>query len=65
MNLSLGTKALIVTICALLSIIVGIVAGLLSHSPGSPINAALLYGGGAFVGFMTLCMVVLSSLGVL
>ncbi|MGW4345582.1 hypothetical protein ACWEL8_10975 [Streptomyces sp. NPDC004690] len=65
MNLSLGVKLLIVVICALISVIVGMVAGFLSHSPGSPVGQAVLYGGGAFAGCLLLCLAVLSALSVL
>ena len=65
MNLSLGVKVLVVITCALFSVIIAIVAGLLSHAPGSPISEAVLFGGGVFTGCMILCMTVLTSLGVL
>jgi hypothetical protein len=64
--LSFGVKVLIVVICALISVIVAMVAGFLSRSsPGSPAGHAVLYGGGAFAGCLLLCLAVLSSLGVL
>ncbi|MEU2616612.1 hypothetical protein ABZ642_00380 [Streptomyces sp. NPDC007157] len=65
MNLSFGVKVLVVVICVLFSVIVAIVAGLISHSPGSAIGQAVLYGGGAFAGCLLLCLAVLSALGVL
>ncbi|MET9085325.1 hypothetical protein ABZX77_26160 [Streptomyces sp. NPDC004237] len=65
MNLSLGVKVLIVVICALVSVIAGIVAGLLKHTPATPKAPAILFGGGAFGGALTLCLLVMSSLGVL
>ncbi|MFE2267137.1 hypothetical protein [Streptomyces griseosporeus] len=65
MNLPLSVKALIVVICALISVIVGIVAGVISHKPPAPKGPAFLYGGGVFSGSLTLCLVVLTSLGVL
>ncbi|MGW4437039.1 hypothetical protein ACWELO_14950 [Streptomyces sp. NPDC004596] len=65
MNLSLGVKALIIVICALVSVIVGIVAGLIHHKPSAPKGQAFLYGSGVFGGSLTLCMLVLTSLGVL
>ncbi|WP_314412503.1 hypothetical protein [Streptomyces sp. DSM 40484] len=64
MNLSLGVKMLIFVICALLSVIVGIVAGLIHHKPATPKGPAFLYGGGVFGGSLTLCTLVLSALGV-
>ncbi|GAA2246476.1 hypothetical protein GCM10010145_11880 [Streptomyces ruber] len=65
MNLTLGVKVLIVVICALVSVIVGMVAGLIKHTPASPKGHAFLYGGGVFGGSLTLCLVVMTSLGVL
>ncbi|MEU2980581.1 hypothetical protein ABZ678_27415 [Streptomyces hirsutus] len=65
MNLSLGVKLLILVICFLLSVIVGIVAGLIHHKPTTPKGPAFLYGGGVFGGSLTLCLVVLTALGVL
>lgn len=65
MNLSLGVKLLIFMICFLLSVIIGIVAGLIHHKPTTPKGPAFLYGGGVFGGSLTLCLVVLTSLGVL
>ncbi|WP_330307611.1 MULTISPECIES: hypothetical protein [unclassified Streptomyces] len=65
MNLSLGIKMLVVVICTLLSIIIGIVAGLLMHPPAAPKAPAVLFGGGVFGGSLTLCLLVMSSLGVL
>ncbi|MDO0937392.1 hypothetical protein QQY66_38810 [Streptomyces sp. DG2A-72] len=65
MKLSFGVKVLVVIICILISVIVAIVAGLMSHAPGSPISEAVLYGGGAFAGCLILCLTVLSTLGVL
>ncbi|WP_416963882.1 hypothetical protein [Streptomyces sp. Agncl-13] len=64
-KLNLGVKVLIVIICALVSIIVGIVAGLISHKTNTPMGPAFLFGGGAFAGSLTLCLLVMSSLGVL
>jgi hypothetical protein len=65
LNLSFGVKLLIVAICALLSVIVAMVAGFLSHSSGSPVGQAVLHGGGAFAACLLLCLAVLSALGVL
>ncbi|MFG2638774.1 hypothetical protein ACGFX8_34315 [Streptomyces sp. NPDC048362] len=65
MNLSLGVKVLVVIICALISVIVGILAGLLKHTPAAPKAPAVLFGGGAFGGSLTLCLMLMSSLGVL
>ncbi|WP_186778526.1 hypothetical protein [Streptomyces salinarius] len=65
MNLSLGVKMLIFLSCFLFSVIVAIVAGLLMHKPNTPKGPAFLYGGGAFTGSLTLCLLTLTSLGVL
>ncbi|MFH9759744.1 hypothetical protein ACH4MJ_30025 [Streptomyces anulatus] len=65
LNLSLGVKVLIVVICALISVIVGIVAALLVHAPGTSKRQAVLSGGGAFAGSMLLCMAVLGTLSAL
>ncbi|MFE5404577.1 hypothetical protein ACFQ9Z_25160 [Streptomyces sp. NPDC056580] len=56
---------LIVVICALLSALLGILAGYLSHKPGARHRDAVLFGGGAFIGVMTLSLAVLGALGVL
>ncbi|MFF2022793.1 hypothetical protein ACFVW2_13470 [Streptomyces sp. NPDC058171] len=47
------------------SLLVAVVAGVLSHATGAPVAGALLYGGGAFIGWMTLCVIVLTALGLL
>ncbi|MGX1477474.1 UNVERIFIED_CONTAM: hypothetical protein RKD50_006282 [Streptomyces canus] len=65
MNLSFGVKLLIFAICFLFSIIVGIVAGLVLHKPLTPKGPAFLYGGGVFGASLTLCLIALSTLGVL
>ncbi|MFJ7996932.1 hypothetical protein ACIQ7D_07195 [Streptomyces sp. NPDC096310] len=54
-----------IIICALISIVVAIVAGPLSYAPGSSAGEAVLYGGGALAAWVILCMAVLTSLGVL
>lgn len=65
MTLSFGVKVLLVVICALVSVIVGMIAALLLSSSGKPHAEAVLYGGGAFAGCMTLCLLVLSTLKIL
>ncbi|MFD3540418.1 hypothetical protein ACFWUQ_13080 [Streptomyces sp. NPDC058662] len=47
------------------SLLVAVVAAVLSHETGAPVAGALLYGGGAFICWMTLCVTVLTSLGLL
>ncbi|MCW8102678.1 hypothetical protein [Streptomyces tauricus] len=65
MNLSLGIKVLLVIICALLSALIGVGAGWLSHEPGARKRDAILFGGGTFGGSLTLAVLVLSAIGVL
>ncbi|WAU82621.1 hypothetical protein O1Q96_24535 [Streptomyces sp. Qhu-G9] len=65
MNFSLGIKVLMVTICALLSALIGIGAGWMSHTPGARKRDAVLFGGGAFGGSLTLAVLVLAAIGVL
>lgn len=47
------------------SLLASVVAGVLSHEAGTQVAGAVLYGGGAFVGWMTLCVTVLTALGLL
>ncbi|MEU6676397.1 hypothetical protein [Streptomyces sp. NPDC046853] len=47
------------------SLLVAVVAGVLSHAAGARVAGAVLYGGGAFMGWMTLCVTVLMALGLL
>ncbi|MFH8372041.1 hypothetical protein ACH4A7_00665 [Streptomyces cyaneofuscatus] len=54
---------MLVTICALVSVIVGILAGLLKHTQSTPKAPAVLFGGGVFGGSMTLCLLLLTALG--
>jgi hypothetical protein len=55
---------LIVVICVLVSVIAGIIAGQLRHTPLAPTAPAFLFSGGVFGGALTLCLLVMSSLGV-
>ncbi|WP_405541020.1 hypothetical protein OG478_52670 [Streptomyces phaeochromogenes] len=65
MNLSLGVKVLLVIICALLSALIGLGAGWMSHTPGARKRDAVLYGSGAFGGSLTLAVFVLMAIGLL
>jgi hypothetical protein len=65
LNLPIATRVLLFITCALFSIIVAMVTGLLSHAPGGRIASAILRGGGAFAASLTLCLLTLTSLGVL
>jgi hypothetical protein len=47
------------------SLLVAVVAGVLSHAAGNQVAGAVLFSGGAFIGWMTLCVAVLSALGLL
>lgn len=64
LNLSLGVRMLIFVICFLSSVLVSIGAGWLSHKPGARKRDAVLFGGGVFIGVMTLCMATLGHLGI-
>lgn len=60
---SVGMRILCVTVAALLSTVVALVAGILISSTGAPLAEAVLYGGGAFIAVMTLSLTVLTVLG--
>ncbi|MGW2014460.1 hypothetical protein [Streptomyces sp. NPDC001927] len=47
------------------SLLVGVLAGVLSRLTGTQVAGAVLYGGGAFIAWMTLCVTVLTALGLL
>ncbi|MFF2851760.1 hypothetical protein ACFVT5_36315 [Streptomyces sp. NPDC058001] len=47
------------------SLLIAVVAGVLSCQTGARVAGAVLYGGGAFIGWMTLCLAVLTALGLL
>lgn len=47
------------------SLLIAVLAGVLSHSTGTQVAGAVLYGGGAFIAWMTLCVTVLTALGLL
>ncbi|MER7866261.1 hypothetical protein ACWGNR_06855 [Streptomyces althioticus] len=65
MELSLGVKVLLLVTCALASVIIGGLAALLNHDPGTPKRKSVIFGGGVFGGSLTLAVMVLSALGVL
>jgi hypothetical protein len=54
-----------VLVSALLSLVLAIVAGILTAAGGETIIHAVLYGGGTFAGAMLLCLAVLSAVDVL
>ena len=60
-----SVKALWVLVSALFSLVVAIVAGILTAASGETVIRAFLYGGGTFAGAMLLCLAVLSAVDVL
>ncbi|WP_406393585.1 hypothetical protein OG806_24000 [Streptomyces sp. NBC_00882] len=60
---AIGMRILCITIAALLSTVVALIAGILISTTGVPLAEAVLYGGGAFIAVMTLSLVVLTVLG--
>jgi hypothetical protein len=58
-------KALFLTIAVLFSLLVAFVAAFLSWKAGTNTAGALLYGGGAFILWMSLCVSILSALRLL
>ncbi|MFI0738925.1 hypothetical protein ACH4PU_12695 [Streptomyces sp. NPDC021100] len=58
-------QVLLVLLAFTTSLLVAVAAGVLSRATGEPTAGAVLYGGGAFLGWMTLSVAVLSALGLL
>ncbi|AKN75701.1 hypothetical protein QR97_32250 [Streptomyces sp. PBH53] len=58
-------QLLLVLLSFVSSLLAAVVAGVLSHEAGTPAAGAVLYGGGAFMGWMTLSVTVLTALGLL
>ncbi|MEV8593590.1 hypothetical protein [Streptomyces sp. NPDC052012] len=65
MRLTFAAQVLLTLLSLVSSLLVAVVAGALSHAAGAPVAGAVLYGGGAFIGWMTLCVTVLTALGLL
>ncbi|ARE73043.1 hypothetical protein ACFVZ8_28480 [Streptomyces sp. NPDC059558] len=65
MRLTFPVQVLLALLSFVSSLLVAVVAGVLSHEAGAPAAGAVLYGGGAFMGWMTLCIAVLTALGLL
>ncbi|MFF1696359.1 hypothetical protein ACFVXC_22510 [Streptomyces sp. NPDC058257] len=65
MRLTFPIQVLLALLSFVSSLLVAVVAGVLSHEAGAPVPGAVLYGGGAFIGWMTLCVTVLTALGLL
>ncbi|MFI6143556.1 hypothetical protein ACIBCC_35870 [Streptomyces griseus] len=63
MRLTFLTQVLLALLSFVSALLVAVVAGVLSHEAGAPVPGAVLYGGGAFVGWMSLCVSVLTALG--
>jgi hypothetical protein len=64
-RLTFPVQVLLALLSFVSSLLVGVVAGVLSHEAGEPVAGAVLYGGGAFVAWMTLSVAVLTALGLL
>ncbi|MFF1279210.1 hypothetical protein ACGFT2_25395 [Streptomyces sp. NPDC048514] len=60
---TIGMRVLYITIAALLSAVVALIAGILIRTTGVSLAQAVLYGGGAFIAVMTLSLAVLTVLG--
>jgi hypothetical protein len=60
---SFGVKLLLVLVCALTSVIVGTIAGILTYATRASLTEAVLYGGGGFSVSMGLGLTTLSTLG--
>ncbi|MFE9570383.1 hypothetical protein ACFYMW_18015 [Streptomyces sp. NPDC006692] len=65
MGLSFSVKLLLVLAASLVSVIVGMLAGMLARLDGSQLTASITRGIMAFGGSLTLLLLVLTSLGVL
>lgn len=60
-----AVQVLLITLAFVSSLLVGMIAGVLSHASGTDVPGAVLYGGGAFILWMTLSVTVLTALGLL
>ncbi|MFJ4585331.1 hypothetical protein [Streptomyces echinatus] len=56
-------RVLLVAVAVLSALLVAVVAGVLSYANGNRVPGAVLYGGGAFVAWMTLSLMVMGALG--
>ncbi|MFH8369436.1 hypothetical protein [Streptomyces sp. NPDC018031] len=65
MRLTSPVQVLLALLSFVSSLLVAVVAGVLAHEAGAPVAGAVLYGGGAFIGWMTLSVNVLTALGLL
>lgn len=60
-----AAQVLLVVLALVSSAFVAVVAGVLSYAAGTGIAGSVLYGGGAFILWMTLSVTVLTALGLL
>ncbi|MFD7020035.1 MULTISPECIES: hypothetical protein [unclassified Streptomyces] len=60
-----AAQVLLVVLALVSSAFVAVVAGVLSYAAGTDIAGSVLYGGGAFILWMTLSVTVLTALGLL
>ncbi|MDQ1051458.1 hypothetical protein [Streptomyces sp. V4I2] len=58
-------QVLLVILSLVSALLVAVVAGVLSHAAGVQAAGAVLYSGSAFTAWMTLCVTVLTALGLL
>ncbi|MGW7078481.1 hypothetical protein [Streptomyces sp. NPDC054866] len=65
MRLTFPAQVLLALLSFVSSLLVAVVAGVLSHEAGASAAGAVLYGGGAFIAWMTLSVTVLTALGLL
>jgi hypothetical protein len=57
-----AVKALWVALCMMLALLVGVAAGVLAWLGGQHVPSAILIGGGAFGGTLTLALMVMNAL---
>lgn len=60
-----AAQVLFLLLALVSSALVAGVAGVLSYAAGTGVAASVLYGGGAFILVMTLCVTILTALGLL
>ncbi|MFF4180213.1 hypothetical protein [Streptomyces sp. NPDC001750] len=65
MRLTFPVQVLLVIVSFMSSLLIAVLAGVLSHAAGAQVAGAVLCGGGAFIAWMTLCITVLTALGLL
>ncbi|MFD5938453.1 hypothetical protein [Streptomyces griseus] len=60
MKLSLGLRALLISVCVLISLVVALVASWIKHSSGASLSDTVAFGGGAFATCMVIGLAVLT-----